>query len=165
MNQTQTATQIEEMTMPLTDQAPDEATNEATDDHQDKPKRRFGLRRKPRPEPEPLPTDLCLVDHESGEVMDCDTSHLEADDLFAGNVLTFQNESGKRHYLIQEVQGQMPSDKNGAARDEAPEDQVDQGPLTVRLAPAKSNIHKSFLLLAILAVTWFAVSWLIRLVF
>ena len=155
--------------MPLTDQhmADQHAEEARAEDDVQEPKRRlFGLRRKAKAEeaePMPLPEDMRLVDHESGEPMERDCSHLEADDLFAGNVLTFEEESGKRHYLIHEVQGTLPDSKRGMAKEE--EFETPTEPLVVRLAPAKSNMHKSFLLLAILAGTWFLVSWAIKLLF
>lgn len=84
-----------------------------------------------------------LVLEESGEVMEFDLEKYELADFYPGNVLTRKDESGKKHFLIKSVEGEPVE--------------------TVTIAPARSNLAKGFLLLAILGATWFAVRFLLSL--
>ncbi|MBG0775154.1 MAG: hypothetical protein H0S85_01805 [Desulfovibrionaceae bacterium] len=74
------------------------------------------------------------------------------EDLFPGNILTVRHDSRKRHYRIVAVQAGTPPGADEAA----------QGPV-VRLTPARSQLSKGFLLLALLAASWFAVKYAIAL--
>lgn len=71
----------------------------------------------------------------------------DPDALYAGNVLTFDTAEGKRHFLVHRVEP-------GATEFDPPR---------VYMAPGKSNLRKGFLLLAILAATWFLIDWLVHL--
>ena len=89
-----------------------------------------------------------LIDNETGkEISAPEDTAFEPSELFAGNVLTIRDDDAKgakRHYLIHSVEGEPPAE--------------------VRISPARSNLKKSVLMLALLGVAWFVVRWAIHLV-
>ncbi len=88
------------------------------------------------------PPVVRLVD-ESGAVL-ADPAPFGEAELFPGNVLTLGGDGAKAHYLVQAVD---PGD-----------------PVVVHVVKARSNLHKTLLLLLLLGVGWFVVDWLVGLV-
>jgi len=86
-----------------------------------------------------------LLDHEYGTEIPAPDTFFYPEDLYAGNVLTLKNNGAKRHYLIKRVE---PGD-----------------PKRVYVSPGKSNLRKGFLLLGILAATWFVVDYAVGYIF
>lgn len=89
-----------------------------------------------------LPARIVLED---GGELGFDNDHLDREEFYPGNVLTFRDEEGRHHFLITSVEGD-PAE-------------------LVRVAPARSNLGKGLLLLAILGAAWFAVRGVLALLF